>query len=103
MRCYAIQCSCVQRRCDRTFKALVLGSSPSPLTTKHPNEIQSANGATYIPDRGNALGLYGRFLYSFAMSLPTIFVVEKPSTVGTISTRPPAAITTSCPTTVSIE
>src|ERR1700733_770667 len=37
----------------------------------------------------------------FAVSFFTMLVVEKPSTVGTISTRPPLAITSSCPTTVS--
>src|SRR5215469_3514243 len=36
-----------------------------------------------------------------AVSFFTMLVVENPSTVGTISTRPPEAITSSCPTTVS--
>ena len=38
----------------------------------------------------------------FAVSFFTMLVVEKPSTVGTISTRPPAAMTSSWPTTVSM-
>src|SRR6516165_11114041 len=37
----------------------------------------------------------------FAVSFFTMFVVENPSTVGTISTLPPEATTSSCPTTVS--
>ena len=37
-----------------------------------------------------------------AVSFLTMLVVEKPSTVGTISTRPPEAMTSSWPTTVSM-
>src|SRR5258708_40321431 len=38
----------------------------------------------------------------FAVSFLMILVVEKPSTVGTISTRPPDAMASSCPPTVSM-
>lgn len=54
----------------RPFKALVLGSSPSALTTSHPHHFE-------VP----------------SIIFLTMFDVEKPGTVGTISTRPPAAIT----------
>src|ERR1700679_466754 len=89
-----------------SFKALVLGSSPSPLTS--PTQKPPPPPFSKTPTQRSFALSHERCTAKptpahSPFSLLTILVVENPSTVGTISTRPPAAITSSCPTTVSTE